>query len=330
MIGIGALGALGALLLLQAGAVQPAPRTAQRPAAPVTVPVRIGVDITPDTVTVGDRFTVIVRVRAPAGSTIQFSATTDSAARVDLAADPAIAEPKVVQVATGAPAEMEQVAGYRMAAWDVDSQPLGLGDVIVRSGIAERRVPLSSYAVFVKSVLPADTTLHVPRPPRSVLAFAYPWWLKWLLLALGSLLAALLAWWLWRVYKRWKNRPVHPAAYAQKEFHRIEKLGLPEKDEGALHVALMTDVAREYLAARAEGVHESQTSTELVAASRASGLLDPDAGARLGELLHQSDLAKFAAWRIDAAKARDLGADARAVVARVESRFAEQEKKAAA
>ncbi|MGI9140776.1 MAG: hypothetical protein ACR2GJ_06695 [Gemmatimonadaceae bacterium] len=321
---------IGALLLVQAGAVQPAPPAAQRPAAPVTVPVRIGVHISPDTVTVGDQFTVIVRVRAPAGSTIQFPATTDSAVKVDLAADPAIAEPRVVPVAAGAPAEMEQIAGYRMAAWDVDSQPLGLGDIIVRSGIAERRIPLSSYAVLVRSVLPADTTLHVPRPPRGVLAFAYPWWLKWLLVALGLLLAALLAWWLWRAYKRWKNRPVHPAAHAQKEFHRIEQLGLPEKDQGALHVALMTDVARAYLAVRAEGVRESQTSTELVTATRASGLLDPDASARLGELLHQTDLAKFAAWRIDGAKARDLGSDARAVVDRVESRFAEQVKKAAA
>lgn len=325
--------AIGALLLLQAtGAVATqAHPGAQQPPAPVTVPVRIGVDVNPDTVTVGERFTVIVRVRAPAGSTIEFPSSTDSAAKVDLAADAAIAEPRVLSAAVaGSPPEMEQVAGYRMAAWDVGAQPLGLGDIIVRSGIAERRIPLASYAVFVRSVLPADTTLHVPKPPRDVLAFAYPWWLKWLLLALGVLLAALLAWWLWRVYKRWKNRPVHPAALAQREFYRIEKLGLPEKNEGALHVALMTDVVRNYLAARAEGVRVSHTSTELVAAARASGVLDPEWSAGLAELLHQSDLAKFAAWRVDPAKARELGADARSVVERVESRFTEQEKRKAA
>ncbi|MGI8617618.1 MAG: hypothetical protein ACR2L6_00830, partial [Gemmatimonadaceae bacterium] len=151
-----------------------------------------------------------------------------------------------------------------------------------------------------------------------------------LLIALGILLAALLAWWLWRMYKRWKDRPVHPAALAQREFHRIEKLGLPDKDQGALHVALMTDVMRAYLAARSEGVRESQTSTELVAAATSGGLLDSEWSSGLAELLHQTDRAKFAAWRVDAAGARELGADARAVVERVESRFADLEKKKAA
>ncbi len=299
--------------------------------SPVTVPVRIGVDITPDTVTVGDRFTVIVRVRAPAGSTLEFPAGTDSAAKVDLSSAPAIAEPKLVSATTaGSPPEIEQVAAYRMAAWDIGSQSLGLGNVIVRSGAVERSVPLVSYEVFVRSVLPADTALHVPKPARDVLAFAYPWWLKWLLLALGILLAALLAWWLWRMYQKWKNRPVHPAAFAQREFHRIESLGLPDKDQGALHVALMTDVLRTYLAARTESVRESQTSRELVMATRAAGVLDTEWNRGLGELLDQTDLAKFSAWQVDAVKARELGADARAVVERVESRYADLETKQAA
>lgn len=315
--------ALAALLLLQAGATQP-------PAAPVTVPIRIGVAVTPDTVTVGERFTVIVRVRAPAGSTIEFPAGTDSTAKVDLAGDVVVAEPRLLPAGAGPPAEMEQMAGYRMAAWDIETQSLGLGDIIVRSGIVERRIPLASYSVFVRSVLPADTTLHVPKPARDVIPFAYPWWLKWLLLALGILLAALLAWWLWRVYRRWKNRPVHPAALAQREFHRIEKLGLPDKNEGALHVALMVDVMRNYLAARVDGVRASHTSSELVAAMRAAGVLDQQWSAGLAELLHQADLAKFAAWRVDAARARELGADARAVVERVESGFTEQEERRAA
>lgn len=314
--------ALGVLLLLQ-GAMA-APQT------PVSVPVRMGVSVNPDTVTIGDRFRVIVRVRAPAGSTIEFPASTDSAATVALATDPVIGEPKLVAAASGPPTEMEQIAGYSMAAWDVGRQPLGIAEIVVRSGMAERRIPLGSYSVFVRSVLPADTTLHVPKPARDVIAFAYPWWLKWVLLALGILLALLLAWLAWRAYKRWKNKPVHPAALAQREFYRIEKLGLPDKNEGALHVALMTDVMRNYLAARAEGVRASHTSTELVVAARASGLVDPQWAAGLAELLHQSDLAKFAAWRMDAAQARALGADARAVVETVESRFAEQEKRKAA
>lgn len=316
--------AVGMLLLLQVAG------TAQPP-APAAVPVRIGVSVNPDTVTVGDHFTVIVRVRAAAGSTIEFPATTDFAATVALAADPAIAAPKPVPSGTPAPpTEMEQLVAYRMAAWDIGVQPLGLGDIVVRSGIAERRIPLGSYQVFVRGVLPADTTLHVPKPARDLMAFAYPWWLKWLLIALGALLALLLAWVAWRAYKRWRSRPVHPAALAQREFFRIEKLGLPDKNEGALHVALMVDVLRNYLATRVEGARTSHTSTELVAAARMSGALDSAWSDGLAELLHQSDLAKFAAWRVDAAKARELGADARAVVGAVESRFVEREKREAA
>jgi len=120
------------------------------------------------------------------------------------------------------------------------------------------------------------------------------------------------------------------AAFAQREFHRIEKLGLPDKDQGALHVALMIDVVRAYLAARAADIRESQTSTELVAAALRSGLIDGEGGRGLAELLRQSDLAKFAAWRVDGAKARELGADARMVVELFETRFAESETRKAA
>ena len=92
----------------------------------------------------------------------------------------------------------------------------------------------------------------------------------------------------------------------------------------------MVDVLRNYLAARVAGVRASQTSSELVTAVRESNALDREWTAGLAELLHQSDLAKFAAWRVDAARARELGADARAVVERVESGFGEQEKRKAA
>ena len=97
-----------------------------------------------------------------------------------------------------------------------------------------------------------------------------------------------------------------------------------------MHVALMTDVLRTYLAARVEGARESHTSAELVEAVRSSGMLDAQWTAGLAELLHQSDLAKFAAWRVDAAAARQVGADARSVVEHVESSLAEQERKQAA
>ena len=63
--------------------------------------------------------------------------------------------------------EIDQVATYRLSAWDVGSLPLGLGDVTVRVNGVERRVPLAGYRVMVRSVLPADTTLRKPKPQRA-------------------------------------------------------------------------------------------------------------------------------------------------------------------
>jgi hypothetical protein len=316
---------LRALSLALLSIVVATPVIGQQRAPSLPPTVQVGIRVRPETVTVGDRFTALVRVRAPAGATIDFPAGPDSGATVELSAPVQFNPPQSDSVWT------QQTAGYRLAAWDVDSQPIMLGDVVVRVGGSERRAPLRAV-VFVRSVLPADTTLHVPKAARPEITWAWPKWLLWLLAALLAALALLLAWWLWRVLKRKRMAALPPFEIAEREFNRIEAMQLPERDEGARHVALMTDVMRYYLAARLENVRASHTSRELLAAIRSSAesRWDPALVARADRLLVRADLAKFAAAHIGGDEARTVGAEARALVHETERRLTAPEERAAA
>lgn len=296
-------------------------RTASRPPA-----VQVGVRVQPETVTVGDRFTVLVRVRAPAGAAIDFPAGPDSGAAVELATPVQFSQLQSDTLST------QQTAGYRLAAWDIGAQPLRLGAVVVRVGGSERRVPLGATAVFVRSVLPADTALHVPKPARPAITWAWPKWLLWLLAALAAALALLLAWWAWRTFRKKRTAALPPFEFAEREFDRIEAMQLPERDEGARHVALMTDVMRFYFAARLEDVHVSHTGREILTVIRSSAAArwDPALFARAERLLARAELAKFAAARIPGDEARMLGGEARALVHETERRLTAPEERAAA
>ena len=107
----------------------------------------------------GDPFRVTVGVRAPAGAAIEFPRAMDTTAAVQ-SLDP-------VAVRTSADTSvMEQYADYRVAAWDIGKQPIRLEDVLVRYGGQVRRVSITGESVFVRSVLPADSSKRVPKPPR--------------------------------------------------------------------------------------------------------------------------------------------------------------------
>lgn len=325
-------GAFLVAIVVAAAGAQPA----RQPAA--QAPVQLGTRVQPETVTVGERFTLMVRVRAPEGSTIEFPAGPDSGA-VELLGTVVIAPPRTDttrrQVAGVPPfviVRVEQLAGYRLTAWDTGTQPLRLGDVIVRSSAGEQRLPLAALNVFVRSVLPADTTLHVPKPARALFGLGLPAWLWWLLAALALLLVLLLAWWLWRRRRRRREMEVPPFEWAQREFGRIEATRLPDAGKGAQHAALMTDVAREYLWRRLADIRSSQTSRELLAAARSSpdARWDTSVHARAGRLLARTDLAKFAAAPVSVDEARELGTDARWLVEETERRITAPEERAVA
>ena len=277
----------------------------QRNRGNADIPVRAGSVVQPDTVRVGDPFIVRVRVAAPAGSEIIFPDGPDSTATVQ-ALDPVHVD------SLNASGGTERTATYRVAAWDVDSQTIRLGDVIVRNGKSERRVALTGITVFVQSVLPADSAKRVPKPARAIYEFGQPLWWIWALIAAGVVALLLGIWW-WR---RRRNRPklvtpIDPYKYAESEFARIEALGLVEAGERGRFVALMVEVLRDYLAYRYAAAPLSLTSSELLEVLHGQR---PVPHERLRRALEEADLVKFARRPLSADRARDLGREARAIV----------------
>ena len=283
--------------------------------------VQMGVLVRPDTVTVGEHFQVLVRVRAPRGSEISFPPGPDSGLSIEAV------DPRAVRLSADTTVT-EQTAAYTLVAWDTGSQVSRLGDLVVTSDGADRRVAITGDTVRVRSVLPADSALRVPKPARGILEASRPWW-HWLLAAIAALaLIGLLVWW-WR-----RKRPRRPSgsgedAYetAVREFERIASLGLLEAGEPGRFVALNTDAARDYLAARlGDDAQRSLTSTELLASVAKRAEVDLR---RLAPLLAESDLIKFARRHVSASRARELGSEARVVVDDVETAVKAEEERAA-
>jgi hypothetical protein len=271
------------------------------------IPVKAGVTAAPDSVRIGDSFRVTVGIRAPRGATIQFPRTMDSAASVQ-SLDPVVVRTSADTTAT------EQYADYRVAAWDVGAQAIRLAEILVRVNGVERRVAVAG-SVFVRSVLPADSAQRIPKPPRPLFEFsAFPWWL-WALIVAAVIAIGLLIWW-WIHRRRRMPKPVvvvDPFVHAESEFQRIEALGLIDAGERGRYVTLMVEVLRDYLAARHTEASLALTSTELHRAVREVTSVPQD---RLTRLLTDADLIKFARRPVSSERAREIGREARAIVAK--------------
>ena len=301
--------------------VAPAQARPLQPAAPA-LPVQMGYTIDRDTVTVGDPFRLTVRVHAPRGASIEFPAGPDSGAAVE-ALDPR------QERQSDDTTSLDVTATWRLAAWDTGDQLLRLRDIVVKLDTRERRIPISALKVHVRSVLPADTTKRVPKPQRALFEFGRPWW-YWLIAALAAIgLIGLLWWWWHRRKKRKRGDAADPFADAEAEFERVERLGLVEAGERGRYVALMVEVLRTYLSRQFPEAHPSLTTGELLVAVRENTFVPVN---RLALVLADADLVKFARRATTAERARELGSEARGIVAAVhaaELRAAEEARRAA-
>jgi hypothetical protein len=296
--------AIGRALL--AALLQATP-AAQQPSQPTLAgtQVQMGFEVVPESVTVGDPFRLTVRIRAPKGASVTFPAGPDSGATVEAL------DPKVERQGTDS-ASLDVTAAWRLAAWDTGDQPLRMKDIVVNIDGRERRVSLSALNIHVRSVLPADTTQRVPKPQRALFEFGLPWW-YWLLAALAAIGIIGLLWWWWHRRRKRKAGAVEdPFAEAELEFERVERLGLVEAGERGRHVALMVEVMRTYLARRIPEAHPSLTTSELLVAVRESKTVPVN---RLALILADADLVKFARRATSAERAREMGAEARGIVA---------------
>ena len=274
-------------------------------AASAQFPVDVRVNIEKDSVRIGDPFRVFINVRAPRGATIEFPEALDSTGTVQSI------DPRAVfsQPDSGG---FAQNAVYRVAAWDIGRQPINLSDVVVKLGDRTRTIPIIGRAVFVVSVLPADSASRVPKPARALFEDQFiPWWFWALLAAAAAVLLGL--WWWWRRRKRGPAAAeiIDPYLRAMRDLDRIERLGLLDAGERTRYVALVVDVLREYIADRTPGASLSLTSTELLALTQHIRTLPHD---RLLRILNEADLVKFARRPISVDRARDIGREAKAIV----------------
>jgi hypothetical protein len=293
------------LLLLQA--IAPS-GPAQNPQAPLAV--EMGYRVIPDTVLIGQPFNLFIKVLAPKGVRFEFPLGPDTAMQNGVRPIELRGEKVVAMLGDTA------VALYHLVAWDVGTQPLKFPDVRVTFQGQERRPPLGGASIFVKSVLPADTSLRVPKPARPLIVLPVFNWLPWLAV-LAAAIAAGLLWWAWRRYRNRPQPPIDPYLHAQQEFARIEALRLLEDGQSAEYFAAMVDVTREFLAARVPGVRRSDTSSELLRAMQPRDGVE----AELPHLLELADLVKFARADVSLEEARQAGLALRAIVDHVEARL---------
>src|SRR4051794_30817824 len=289
------------LLLLQAVAPQAAP--------PNELPVQMGFRVSPDTVLVGQPFSLFVKVLAPKGVRFEFPAGPDTATQNGVLPIELRGEKIVSMLGDTA------VALYHLVAWDVGIQPLRFPDVRVTFEGQERRPPLGGASVFVKSVLPADTSLRVPKPARPIITLPVFNWLLWLGL-LAAAIALVLLWWAWRRYRNRPKRPTDPYVKAQQEFAAIEARRLLETGKAADYLVAMVDVVREYLAARVPGVRRSDTTFELLNAMKPRDAIETELPRWLGE----ADMVKFARADVGSDDAAEAGRVLRAIIDNVEAR----------
>jgi hypothetical protein len=278
-------------------------------AAPGQVAVQRGVAVVPESVTVGDPFRVVVRVRAPRGAVVEFPTAPDSGTGVE-PLDPAVMVPSTDTTL------VEQTATYRLAAWDVGHLPIRFPEILIRLDGTTRRLAVGrDLAIIVTSVLPADSAQRVPKPPRALFVFGPPWW-WWFLVALAAALIIGLLWWWWRRRRRRPAEVLDPWALAQQEFQRVDALELVASGERGRHVTLVIEVLRLYLSRVAPSARTSLTTSELALALRQEGRVPM---VRLLRLLHEVDLVKFAGQGVEAARAREVGVEARALVEAVQA-----------
>jgi hypothetical protein len=292
-----------ALVLVQGAAAPAVPAPAvQAPAVPFSVRVQ------PDTVTVGEPFTVTVAIRVPRAATVSFPAGPDSTQTVESVDPPVI---RAVDDDSG----MLRSVTYRVVGWETGRQPVTLAPIDVLDGGIARRVEAHPY-VFVASVLPADTALRVPRPALDVLASSRLWWP----FALIAAVVVVVAWLAWRRRQRRRRAaaPPPPAIeVAQRALASVEALGLLDGGEPSRYVALHLEALRGYLSMRVPSASRAQTTAELVAVLEQR--LMPYAA--IAALLAEADQIQFARRPVSGARAREIAREVKAAIDSIEEVF---------
>ena len=279
-------------------------------------PMRIGAAVSPDTVQVGDPFIMTVTVEVPAGARVTWPIAADSSV-VSMRSDVRVS-------GTENGAMRRETAEYDLTVWQVGAVKIAIPDIKVTVNNQETVVPLEAPTLFVKTVLPPDTTLQVPKPAKDLLPRVVPWWEVWWP-ALLILALLLLLWLLLRSRKKKRlSSSLDPFARAEHDFQRLDRLALNEAGEQGRFVALAIEVLRTYLSVRVPSATLALTSDELLSTVADDSRVPTQ---QLLPLLVEGDAIKFGRVPVSGLHARELALEARAVVSAVEQ--AEQARRAA-
>ena len=312
MSALGAMRLLSAVTAIAAGAgMFFAPFAAIAQATPERGAL-VSVSVAPETVTVGQPFTVRIRVRAPKFATIHFPAVPDTADAIE-AVDPRATED------AGDAELIDRTAIYRLVAWDVGTHTPHFASVTVGSGGAEQQYAVTIPALTVRSLLPADSADRVPKDARDPLA---PPGILWKVLLIGALLLGALAWYFWRRRVRRALTPpkaMEPFAAATESFEALDELKLPEAGEAGRHVIASVDVLRSYLARRFPDMRDSLTAQEIERAIAGSDV--PVLPQRIVELLRRESSVRFARAPVTSADAIALGKQSEAIVRDIQAAY---------
>lgn len=254
------------------------------PSQPSSLTLTASAGIAPDTVTVGDHFRVRLQVTAPEGATVEF---------------PPFRLTEPVQAADSLRVARDSadhwIATYTLVAWTPSDSLVGTFPVRVHGTdgvVSDRRIRLR--LPIVRSVLPADTSLHIPRPAKGVLPMAQPvpvgrGWVTPVVLLL--VLVAAVAWLLLRGRPGSGRREVDPRAAALAALSAIARERLPERGLIDEYHVRASRVLRRYIR-DAAGVGEDLTTTELIDLLGRAGN-DPAQVSELASLLQYADQVKF-------------------------------------
>lgn len=294
-----------ALMLLAGGVAAQATVTRSVARGPV-----VSVRVVPEAPALGEPITIELRVRAPLGSEVTFPALPDSTEGIEPL------DPRALSDASNA-SMIDRTAVYRMIAWDTGVRTPRFGDIVVVANGRSQRYPVTMPALRIRSLLPADTALRVPRAARPPLAVSGGWW-RWLLALAVLLLVGGLTWRAWRK-RRGLVEETGPdaAALAHDAFGHAAMLGLLEAGEpgrfALMHVAIM----REYLSRRFPQASASLTPSEMIDALVGAEL--PVLPERVIDLLIRSVPIAFARARVSPDEARAIAGESRAIVQDIET-----------
>ncbi len=243
--------------------------------------------VLPETVTVGQPFIVALRAIPPRGRLALAPAVPDTGGIVE-PLDPAIVMRRGDTLSVR----------YRLLAWQPGVLSIPFGPVLMRRDSSDLQVPVD-VRVVVASVLPADSSDRIPKDPRNLFPFVTHWWDRWWQWALALVGVTSVLYLLWR-WKASRPTPVPilatPVARAALAFDRLDARALTAAGEGARHVALVSEIVRQYLTEIEPALALSFTNAELLRA------IEPVAGIpdkQLALLLQEVDGIRFGGGRAD-------------------------------